>query len=144
MNRRHIHWPLLSIVLLAGTAFAAGLKVDSAWARSSPPGATVAAVYLRIDNTGGKADRLLAIKTDAAANAEVHRTTVEEGIARMRKVSMLGVDANEVIALEPGGLHIMLFGLKKSLVAGKTITIELAFEVSGKQTIVVKIQENPT
>ena len=142
MRRRHFSWLILPMALIAAIAAAAGIRLQSAWARSSPPGATVAAVYLRIDNTGGKADRLLSIKSDVASSAEVHRTTVEEGIARMRKVSMLHVGANEVVALAPGGLHIMLFGLKKPLVAGKTITVELGFEVSGKQKVIVKVREN--
>ncbi len=142
MNRRDFFCLLLPVTLLAGTAIAGGLRVDSAWARSSPPGARIAAVYLRIDNTGGKADRLLTLKSAMATSVEVHRTSNEEGIARMRKVSMLHIGANEIVSAEPGGLHIMLFGLKKPLVAGKTFMLELGFEVSGKQKVIVKVREN--
>ncbi|HUG04598.1 MAG TPA: copper chaperone PCu(A)C [Steroidobacteraceae bacterium] len=133
---------ILPAALVAGFAAAAGLKLESAWARSSPPGAQVAAVYLRIDNSGGKSDRLLTIRSDVAASAEVHRTTVVEGVARMRPVSTLHVGANEVVAFEPGGLHIMLFGLKQPLVAGESFRVELGFELSGKQQVTVKVREN--
>ncbi|MEX2149848.1 MAG: copper chaperone PCu(A)C [Steroidobacteraceae bacterium] len=133
---------LLPAALVAGFAMAAGIRLESAWARSSPPGAQVAAVYLRIDNTGGKSDRLLTIRSDVAASAEAHRTTVVEGVARMRPVSTLHVGANEVVAFEPGGLHIMLFGLKQSLAPGGSFTIELGFELSGKQTVTVKVRED--
>ncbi len=142
MNRLLLTSLILPAALVAGFAAAAGIKLDAAWARSSPPGAQVAAVYLRIDNTGGKSDRLLTIRSDVAASAEVHRTTVVEGIARMRPVSTLHVGANEVVAFEPGGLHIMLFGLKQPLVAGQTLPIELGFELSGKQKVTVKVREN--
>ena len=133
---------MLSGALVAGFAAAAGTKLESAWARSSPPGAQVAAVYLRIDNTGGKSDRLLTIRSDVAASVEVHRTTVIDGVARMRPVSTLHVGANEVVAFEPGGLHIMLFGLKQPLVAGQSFRVELGFEMSGKQQVTVKVREN--
>jgi hypothetical protein len=133
---------MLPAVLVAGFAAAAGMKLESAWARPSPPGAQVAAVYLRIDNSGGKSDRLLTIRSDVAASAEVHRTTVREGVARMRPVSTLHVGANEVVAFEPGSLHIMLFGLKQPLVAGQSFRVELGFELSGKQQVTVKVRES--
>jgi copper(I)-binding protein len=133
---------ILPAALIAGFAMAGSMKLESAWARTSPPGAQVAAVYLRIDNTGGKSDRLLTIRSDVAACAEVHRTTVVEGVARMRPVSTLHVGANETVAFEPGGLHIMLFGLKQPLLAGQTFQVELGFELSGKQKVTVKVREN--
>ena len=133
---------ILPAALVAGFAMAAAMNLESAWARSSPPGAQVAAVYLRIDNSGGRSDRLQTIRSDVAASAEVHRTTVVEGVARMRPVSTLHVAANEVVAFEPGGLHIMLFGLKQPLVAGQTFQVELGFELSGKQKVTVKVREN--
>jgi copper(I)-binding protein len=133
---------ILPAALIAGFAMAGSMKLESAWARTSPPGAQVAAVYLRIDNTGGKSDRLLTIRSDVAASAEVHRTTVVEGVARMRPVSTLHVGADEIVAFEPGGLHVMLFGLKQPLLAGQTFQVELGFELSGKQKVTVKVREN--
>lgn len=141
MNRRNLFWLLLPLTAFARIAVAAGVKVESAWARSTAPGSTVAAVYLRIDNRGGKADRLLTIKSPVATSAEVHRTVIEDDVARMRKVSVLHVDADQVVSFEPNGLHIMLFGLKRPLVKGKTITLELGFEVSGKQRVTVKVRD---
>jgi copper(I)-binding protein len=142
MKRALLQSLILPAALAAGFATAAGMKLDAAWARSSPPGAQVAAVYLRIDNSGGKSDRLLTIRSELAASAEVHRTTIVEGIARMRPVSTLHVGANEVVAFEPGGLHIMLFGLKRPLVAGQSFRVELVFGLSGKQNVTVKVREN--
>jgi len=140
MNCRHVVLLALPLAAIAAVAAAAGLKVESAWARATPPGASVAAVYLRIDNTGGPADRLLKLKSPIAASAEVHRTSVEDGMARMRMVSMLHVGANETVEFKPGGLHIMLFGLKQPLVAGQTFELELVFEVVGPRRITVTVR----
>lgn len=141
MNRRHLFWLVLPLTVVTAVAAAAGLELESAWARATPPGATVAAVYLRIDNTGGPADRLLAIKSPVATSAELHRTSIEDGIARMRQVSTLHVGANEVLEFVPGGLHIMLFGLKKPLVAGQAFELELVFEVVGPRRMTVTVRE---
>ena len=141
MNRRHVFWLALPLAAIAAASFAAGLKVESAWAHATPPGASVAAVYLRIDNAGGPADRLLAIKTPVAARVEVHRTSVEDGMARMRKVSMLHVGANEAVEFAPGGLHVMLFGLNKPLVAGQTFTMEFVFELAGAHQVIVAVRD---
>ena len=140
MNCRHVVLLALLLAAIAAVAAAAGLKVESAWARATPPGASVAAVYLRIDNTGGPADRLLTLRSPIAASAEVHRTSVEDGMARMRMVSMLHVGANETVEFKPGGLHIMLFGLKQPLVAGQTFELELVFEVVGPRRITVTVR----
>jgi copper(I)-binding protein len=60
----------------------------------------------------------------------------------MRPVSTLHVGADEIVAFEPGGLHVMLFGLKQPLLTGQTFQVELGFELSGKQKVTVKVREN--
>ena len=139
MNRRFLF--LIPLLLAAGIAQAAGLKVQGAWARATPPGTDVGVVYLRIDNRGGKADRLLTVKTPVASSAAIHQTIIENDVARMRPVSVLHVGADEVVSLEPGGLHMMLFGLKQPLAKGKSFPLELVFEAAGKVRVTVKIRE---
>lgn len=141
MSHRHRFWLAFALAAITASAAAAGLKVESVWARATPPGTSVAAVYLRIDNAGRRADCLLAITSPVAASAEMHRTNVEGGIARMRKVSMLHIAEGEVVEFAPGGLHIMLFGLRKPLVAGQTFTMEFVFELAGAQRVIVAVRE---
>lgn len=136
-------WPraiVLPLLLLAAHGAVGGeLSAGAAWARPTPPGVSVAAVYLRIDNSGGRADRLLAITSSAAIRAEVHRTSIVDGIARMRPVPVLHVGADEVIEFAPGGLHIMLMGLGQPLTAGQTFTLELVFELAGTRRVTVSV-----
>jgi len=141
MNRRHVVLLALPLAAIAAVAAAAGLKVESAWARATPPGASVAAVYLRIDNTGGPADRLLKLKSPIAASAEVHRTSVEDGMTRMRQVTVPHIGAGERVAFEPGGLHVMLMGLRRPLVARELFELELQFEVAGPKRVTVVVRD---
>jgi len=142
MKMQVLGWLTLPPLLLAASgAFAGDLTVTSAWARAMPPGAAIGAIYLRIENGSTKSDRLLKLKTPIATSAGVHRTDIEEGIARMREVAVLHVAAGEKVEFAPGGLHVMLMGLKKPLVAGKTFELELVFEIAGPRRVVVAVRD---
>jgi len=142
MNARAPAWFALPLLLLAASGAVAGeLAVASAWARATPPGVSVGVVYFNLDNGSAMSDRLLKLKTSVAASAGVHRTEIVEGVARMREVAVLHVAPGEKIEFAPGGLHVMLMGLKKPLVAGKTFELELAFEVAGPRRVVVSIRD---
>ncbi|MSQ91876.1 MAG: copper chaperone PCu(A)C [Gammaproteobacteria bacterium] len=131
----------LALLLAASSAMAGELSVTYAWARATPPGAAMGVIYLRIDNGSTKSDRLLKLRTSVAASADVHRTEIVDDIARMREVAVLHVAPGEKVEFAPGGLHVMLMGLKKPLVAGKTFEIELVFEVAGPRRVVVSIRD---
>jgi copper(I)-binding protein len=141
MNARALRWLALPLLLAASGAIAGELTVTSAWARATPPGAGMGAIYLRIENDSTKSDRLLKLKTTVATSAGVHRTEIVEGIARMREVVVLHVAPGEKVEFAPGGLHVMLMGLKEPLVAGKTFELELAFEVAGPRRVVVSVRD---
>jgi periplasmic copper chaperone A len=123
------------------TASADELTVAGAWARTTPPGAKMGAIYLVIDNGSAKSDRLLKLKTPVASSADVHRTEVLDGIARMREVAVLHVAPGERIEFKPGGYHVMLMGLQSALVDGQTFELELEFEVAGPRKVEVIVRK---
>ncbi len=140
MNRRSAVAILFS-ALVALPAFAGELAVTNAWSRSTPPGVTVGVVYFTLKNDTGKSDRLLKLSTPVASKAQVHRTEILDGIARMREVAVLHVDAGQTLEFEPNGMHVMLTGLKKPLVEGQKFDLELLFEVAGPRTIKVAVRK---
>ncbi len=71
----------------------------------------------------------------------MHRTEVLDGIARMREVAVLHVDAGQLLEFKPGGMHVMLMGLKKPLVAGTTYELDLLFEVAGARKVKVQVRD---
>jgi copper(I)-binding protein len=64
-----------------------------------------------------------------------------DDIARMREVAVLHIAPGEKLELAPGGLHVMLMGLRKPLVAGRTFRLELLFEVAGSREVLVAVRE---
>jgi copper(I)-binding protein len=52
---------------------------------------------------------------------------------RMRALPFLDLPAGQPVQLEPGGYHVMLFDLKRSLVAGQKLKLELTLEDAAKR-----------
>lgn len=141
MKRRSLIALLMLSLFAAWPALAGELTVTDAWSRTTPPGVTLGVVYFELHNGTGRSDRLLKLKASVAPSAEVHRTEIVEGVARMRDVAVLHVAANERVAFEPGGMHVMLMGLKKPLVEGQTFELELLFEVAGPRKVRVVVRK---
>ena len=140
MNRRSATAWILAFTIAALPAFAGELAVTNAWSRTTPPGVTVGVVYFTLKNDTGKPDRLLKLSTPVASKVQVHRTEILDGIARMREVTVLHVDAGQTLDFAPNGMHVMLVGLKKPLVEGQKFDLELLLEMAGPRTVKVAVR----
>jgi periplasmic copper chaperone A len=127
--------PVLAAEVTAGT-----LTLQQAWARASIGPAKAGAAYLTIVNRGAEADRLLAVATPVAKVAQLHTNLMKDGIMRMRRVEVLEIAPGEPVVLRPGGLHVMLMGLKKKLIEGEDFPLLLTFEKAGRIEIPVRIE----
>ena len=128
---------------LPQSAVAADIQVSQAWARPTPPGAAVGAVYFWVKNAGVKEDRLLAVSSSVAAGVEIHETQTVKGMMQMRQVASVSCPAGATVKIEPGGMHVMLLGLKQPLMAGSKLDLTLHFRDAGLLSIQVPIQEGP-
>lgn len=90
----------------------------------------VSAVYFLLENPGSHPIRLSAASTPAATTVEIHETTMEGDVMRMRPLENgITVAPGETVELRQGGLHIMLIGLVEPLVEGTAIPLTLTFEM---------------
>jgi periplasmic copper chaperone A len=126
---------------LAGPALAAEMAqvgevlIHEPWARASLGNAPNSAVYMTLETTGAQSDRLVASSTPVAGKAELHSHSMAGDIARMRPVEAVEVAPGAPTVLAPGGLHIMLVGLKQKLAPGDSVPLTLVFEHAGAITI---------
>ena len=97
MSRKSLFASAIVVMLASLPAFAGGLTITNAWSRSTPPGVTVGVVYFTLTNDTGKSDRLLKLSTPVASKVQVHRTETLDGLARMREVAVLHVDAGQTL-----------------------------------------------
>ncbi|HEX5514897.1 MAG TPA: copper chaperone PCu(A)C [Gammaproteobacteria bacterium] len=131
----------LLLLGLVATAHAGDIAVSGTYARATPPGATVGAVYLELRNTGVEPDRLLSAAAPVAARTEVHTHTMQDGVARMHEVPAVELPAGATVQFQPGGFHIMLIELKAPLTEGESFPLTLNFERAGELSLTVPVQK---
>ena len=130
---------LLAVVLMslsAGVmAEAAGdVRIEDAYVRAVPPGQPNSAAFMKVENNGTGEHALVGGSSPAAEVVELHTHTMEGGMMRMRQVERIELPSGESVSLQPGGLHVMLIGLKQKLVPEETIPLTLHFEDGSEVT----------
>lgn len=117
------------------------LRIDHAWARATAGMAKVGAAYLTVINDGAEMDRLVGAATPVAAKAQLHTVVMEGGVMSMRPVDAVEVHPGEPVVLRPGGIHVMLMGLKEPLTEGETFLLLLTFEHGGPVEVEITVQK---
>lgn len=131
--------PLAAFALLALTACSPGggagsgetatVQAANAICRPTPNGRQMTGCYLTL--TAASADRLLSATSPRANIVQIHESRIESGMMMMGELrDGLPLPAGQAVALEPGGHHLMLLGVKEPLVAGDTVTLTLTFTTS--------------
>lgn len=116
------------------------ISIGHPWARASIGQAKAGAAYVTLSNAGSETDRLIAAETPVAKKAEVHTHIMENGIMKMRPVEAAEVPPGAPVVFQPGGLHIMLMGLKAPLTVGDSFPLVLVFEKAGRIEVSVKVE----
>ena len=127
----------------AQTTLPTTLKIEQPWARPTVAGQHAGGAYLVLHNDAATPDRLLDGSTPAAQRVEVHEMHMDGNVMRMREVGALEMPAGKSTRLEPGGLHLMLVGLKAPLKAGDKVPLKLRFEKAGEIAVVLQVQTRP-
>jgi copper(I)-binding protein len=92
-----------------------------------------------MDLVSDGAASLTGAASPAAARVELHGTTLEAGVMRMRPVASIALPAGKPVKLAPGGLHIMLSELNRPLREGDRVPIRLSIR-RGDVTTEVRIE----
>lgn len=136
------------------------ITAGDAWTRAITSPSGDAAVYLKVTNGTGSSVQITgaSVPNTVAAGASMHETTTASdtssttmgdssttmgsdtssttmgsgtGVMTMKEISSVTVPAHTTLRFVPGGKHIMLTGMKKTLSAGDTFTLTLNMS-SGK------------
>jgi copper(I)-binding protein len=115
-----------AVISLSVCIAQAQVEITDAWVRATVQGQKATGAFMNL--TAKKATRLVGIKTDAAAVAEVHEMTMDKDVMRMRPIPVLDLPAGQTVALKPGGYHVMLMNLKEPLPVDSHVQLTLLFE----------------
>ncbi len=126
MNKlwRAIGSSLAGFSILFFTTYAhAALEIEEAYVRETPPGQSVAAVFLRFVNTGDEPIVLVAAESEQAKQVEFHQHAHHNGMMRMEKMDELLIPPHQTVVFEPGSYHLMLIDKDADLVAGDRVDL---------------------
>ena len=91
------------------------------------------------DSTGAEDTALVAARSPVSEVVELHTHREENGVMRMRQVEKIELPAGETITLKPGGLHVMLIGLKQPLELDTEIPVSLVFADGSEKSVMMPV-----
>ena len=113
------------------------ISIDGQYAELSPVFFGVGSVFMTIRNSGG-GDAVTGITVNVpGALVELHDVKDR----RMVKVEKIAVPAHGNAELKPGGLHIMIFNMPRSMREGSEVVLTLAFQRSGERKVPVRLEK---
>lgn len=125
------------------------LTVNDAWVRETIPvdddAGVVTGAFMQIKNTTGATDTLVSTAVDPAIATvvELHETVVDvNDRMQMRPVEGgIPIPANTTVDLKPGGYHVMLIDVQRTLTPGETVILTLTFESGTVITVEAEVRE---
>jgi copper(I)-binding protein len=131
---------LILLLILPGSAIAE-LDIHNAWIKNLPPAVPVRAGYMTIRNTQANALGIVAIRSDAFASVEIHRTIAADGMMRMEAVPTLVIEPDATVQLAPGGLHLMMMNPAEPTKPGDVLQIVIEFDDGSTQDLNMTVKK---
>lgn len=152
MKKHFVFLILLSFIFSACTSASPAKQSDSvevtnAWVRTVDGMADMngsgsnTALFMSLKNNSNTADKLIKAESDVAKMVQIHLSEIDaNGVSSMHEVDGVEVPAGGTAELKPGGYHVMLMGLQRSLKEGDTVTFKLTFQNAGTLTLEVPVK----
>ncbi|HEY5647007.1 MAG TPA: copper chaperone PCu(A)C [Pseudomonadales bacterium] len=123
---------LLAALLLSGCGASDVIDVDDARVRALIPSQETTAAYFTLHNERAEPVILVGAESDAARSIEMHTSRRDGEVVRMRRLPNIQIPAGGTVRFEPGGHHLMLFGVTS---LGARCRIRLLFADGTAQTV---------
>ena len=114
------------------------ISVENAWLRTPPAGLDKTAGYFQLINHSGSDQTLVGATSQQIRTIEMHTTTADGDMMRMRRLKTVSIPAGETTRFEPGGKHLMIFGLRTS----EAVSITFQFEDGTMETVPFVIRDS--
>lgn len=113
----------------------ARLTFTDARVRMPIPGQDKTVGYFSVTNEGGRPVALVAARAQGVRAIEIHTTLRDGDMVRMRRLNEVVVAPGETVAFEPGGRHLMLFGVTEL-----PAEIDVEFVTDAQETLTVRFR----
>ena len=132
---------LLILLLILPGSVIAELDIHNAWIKNLPPAVPVRAGYMTIRNAQANAVSIIAIRSDAFASVEIHRSIAEDGMMRMEPVLNLTIEPDSTVQLAPGGLHLMMMNPAEPTKPGDVLQIVIELDDGSTQSLNMTVKK---
>lgn len=116
---------------LIGCASPTDLEFENARVRALIPGQDKTVAYVDVHNHTEAPMVLVGAESTNVRAIEIHTTSLQDGVMRMRRLTDVTIPAGETIHFQPGARHMMLFGVKS---LGPELDIQLRFADGSSRT----------
>jgi len=131
---------LLTVILCIASADEVMTVVDP-YVRAVPPGQKNTAAFMLLENQGIADVALQQATSNIAETVELHEHVKKDDMMVMRQVKKIDIAAGGATALQPGGYHVMLIGLREAIMPGDIIDINLEFSDGTAQAIKAEVRK---
>lgn len=114
---------LLLVGIWVSPMAVAQLRLDQLWVRAMPPNQTMTAAYGRLSNPSNVPLVVTGASSSLAAETTLHESRLEDDRMAMVPVTDLTLAPGEVLEFQPGGIHLMLMGIKAMPTVGSEVEI---------------------
>ncbi len=128
---------LLSLNLFAST----DIEIQNPKIRLTPPGMNMTAMFLKIVNHTDKDLKVVKVSGDFAGSYELHTMEMLDGKMKMRQVDFIELKKKSTTELKSGGLHIMIFDVKKPLKAGDVHKLKFTLDNKSEVEVNAKVEK---
>lgn len=102
------------------------LYVDEAVVNLSPVDGNPSSGYFEVH--GGPEDvELVGVTSDDVVRLELHETVEENGVSVMQPVKSVPVPAGDTVKFEPGGKHLMIWGIGNGSISRESLKMIFIF-----------------
>ena len=127
------------LMTLASSAALAQTTATDPWVRGTVAQQKASGLFVQL--TSAQGGRLVSASSPLASSVEIHEMAMDGNVMTMRALpDGLALPAGKAVALKPGGVHIMLMGLKQALKAGDTVPVTLVIEGADKKRETLEIK----
>ncbi len=120
---------MLAAILLAlvTPVYAGDITVEDPWIREAPPTMSMLGGFMKLHNKGDRDRNIVSAEGADYGWIELHRTMMQEGMARMVPQEQITIPAGGMVELKPGDYHLMLMQPKRQLKAGDVSKVTVKF-----------------
>jgi copper(I)-binding protein len=131
----------VTFLVISGPSVAQPLHVTNAWIKNLPATIAMRAGYMQLMNHDANTATIVSISSDAFKKVEIHNTINKDGVMSMHPIKNLVLEANGMVSLKPGSMHLMLMKPTRELKIGDEVEIMLQFDNDTSQAILMTVKK---